>query len=178
MTDGVLCTSTAEKKSGYCKQHNPAYALVPDKELAEIQRKEAKREAEKKAKKEQRMEIQTENIREAILEINDVESLRRLELLVLQGLIDGTVDGRAGSSIVGLLKHQQELLRETEGTSKDNLSASERDALLRRAGEMSLNDMLETIGDFQHAFKRMTKQAKIDAQVVEATEVKVIDEHV
>lgn len=175
--NGALCTNRGDKNTGYCKDCNPAYALLADREAAELSRKEAKKAAELKLKRAQREEIQSERLTEAILEIQDLESLRRLELMILQGLVDGSIEGRAGSSIVALLKHQQDLLTKTALERREYLSPNERQHAMQRAEDMTVNEMLTLLGDFKHGMKVLAKQARADAAAIE-TEVRVIEQHI
>jgi hypothetical protein len=158
--NGELCTNKANK-SGYCKA---CESTVSGKSALELQtleeaKKTARAEALRRAKVEQRQEILLEDISDSILEIRDIEGVRRLELKVMQGLVDGTIDSKAGSPIVQLLKHQCELLGITM-EKEEKLDSSQREMALQIAIKMSPEQMLKLLGDFSHGMQNLVKEVK------------------
>ncbi len=157
LPDRTLCTKRANR-SGYCRSCDP--------ETKKEQIKAAKKQAEKDAKDEQRNEIFQQDLKHMILECRTHEDLRKLELKIMEGLIDGSIaDPRVGSPIVQILKHQEDLL-DRAAPDKDDLKPHEREKAIKIAISMSEDQMLALIGDFAHGLKNLVRQAKEEAQAV------------
>lgn len=161
-TDGSFCEKRA-KANGYCLDHDPAKKRDLEKEQKQQQREEAARESARKAKYDQRREIFEKDLNEMVLECNDLESLRRLELKIMKALIDGTIDDpRIGSPVVQLLKHQADLIEMVK--PDDGLkNAGQREIAIMIAMKMPAEQQLQLLGDFAQGMKLIEKQAKTEA---------------
>lgn len=139
----------------------------------EDRRKEAKTKADKEAKARQRQEILEQQINEAILEVRDLESLRRLELKIMEGLVSGVIDSKAGSPLSQMLKHQAALLPLTVGREDGSLQPHERDAAVQIAINMPPDQMLALLADFGNGMRGLIKQARTEppAITIQAREV-------
>ena len=157
---GAYCGNRA-RKSGFCASCDPHAN-------AEEKRKQAKLDAEKKIKKEQAAEIAEQQLDQMIQECQSIEDLRMLELQILRQIVKAEIDPRAGSAIVNILKHQENLIDrkdEDQGDLKDN----ERARTIQKAKEMSVEQMLGLIGDFAHGMKKLIKDAKAEEAIGAAT---------
>jgi len=154
LNDGSLCPQTATTKTGYCKACDP-------KLLAAERKKFAKRELAKREKEEQRAEIDKQQLENMITECHTVDELRLLNLKIMQSIVAGHIDPRAGSSIVQLLKHQESLI-DRKGEEAGDTKPHERDKAVQMAKEMSSEDMLGLIGDIAHGVKNLIKKAKTE----------------
>jgi hypothetical protein len=127
--------------------------------------------AEQAAGEDQRLEL----IKASIQTIDDLESLRQAELLVINGLIDETICEKRASAIAQLLKHQAELIsKRKEGG--DVLDPTKRDALIKISVEMSGDDCWELLSDKTSALKRLMARAEALQQPTVTIPYKVVEE--
>jgi len=167
--NGQMCPNKSNS-SGFCREHDPSTAITVRKEMEALSRKAAKKEAERIEKMEQREEIAAQVLSDAIAECQSIEGLRKLELKIVQGLVDNTIDPRAGSAITQILKHQERLIdRHHEG--EEDLNADQREHALRKAKAMTAIDMLALLGDFAHGVAKLTKAAKTEVIDITPSEV-------
>jgi hypothetical protein len=172
--DGWPCSQEAAPVRSYCTRCDPDVSalsfgnrapLIKQQELArrieaEERDKKAKQRSEQEAKIEQRKEIVAQEIQDAILEVRDLESLRRLELKIMEGLVSGAIDSKAGSPLSQMLKHQAELLRITVLKDENALHPHEREAAVQIAITMSPEKMLNLLADFSGGMASLRKQAR------------------
>lgn len=157
LADGTICTRPA-RNSGYCKECDP-------KSTVEEQRKIARENLERAKKQEQKKELFDQELTDMVAECHSVEDVRKVQLKVIEGLIRGTVDARAGASIAAMLKHQEHLLDRKDEDNKD-LKPNERDRAIALAKEMTPETMLGFIGDMAHGIKNLIKKAKEQEAVI------------
>ena len=170
---GELCPARANRQ-GYCKEHDPTDAKKRARDEQDKRRERAEKEAEREDRLQQRRDIFAQQLKEAVLEINDLESLRRVELKVLHALITGEIeDPRVGSPVVQLLKHQETLLEKT--AKKDQaLTQNQREVIVQLALQMPPEKQLELLGDLAGGVKKLATQVKTDAYI-DAESVKEIE---
>lgn len=163
LPDKTLCDNQAIRNGkGYCAVCDP-----------NERKKRARLQAEEEARKEQARAIQSQELDAMIEECSTIDDLRKLELKILSQVARGLIDPRAGSSIVQICKHQEQLIDRKENEGKD-LNDGDRERAIALAKEMSPEKMLGFIGDIAHGLKFLMKEAKSAplALTVEAEEVK------
>lgn len=172
-----LCGKIANR-TGKCNSCSMNAPLLPAPVEPKKPTKEMIRQRQEQARKEiakmQANEIRQGMILDAALETLDLEGLRRLELRILADLMDpeGQIDVKASNAIVNLLRHQEELIKQTEKL-KPKIDANEREAMIRLASQQSVEENLRLLNDFHgEAVKNLHARARED--VIEA-EFKVIE---
>lgn len=160
---GKFCSKKA-KRTGYCDDCDPNRDREYELELKKQRREEAARLAARQAKIEQKNEILSQQLKDAILEIKDIEGLRLLELKVLELMLnpENNLDPRFSSAIVQLLKHQSELLTVTKQQG-GQLDAGQREIAIQIALKMSPEQQITLLGDFNEGMKQIEKQAQVEA---------------
>lgn len=157
---GAFCTKRPGS-NGFCKSCDPNASRDYEREEQQLRREEAAAARAKVLKKEQSAEIMAQEIKDKILEITDLEGLRRLELKVLEMFVsvDCSIDARFGSAIVQLLKHQADMLQAVK-PDEGLKGAGQREIAIQIALKMTPEQQLMLLGDFAQGMKLIEKQAK------------------
>ena len=166
--DGGLCSRKANKDTGYCTHHEPQAVKIAETKQREKNRMEAEAarfREEAQQHKEERVETyiasggRLRDIKQKIMDIKDLESLRQASLAVITGIIDEVIDSKAASSLAQLLKHQAELLEKTK-PKEELLDNSGRDRLIEIAIKMPTSEAWRLMQDFTGGMAKLAKQAK------------------
>lgn len=130
--------------NGFCGIHDPAQRMnrQQSKEL-EILKEELEAQKEYASELENQIEDLSseglERIKKIVLDIKDLETLRIAEKVVLNGLIDGTIDPKAGGACSQLLKHQEVLIKDLKPGDND-WSIKDRMQMNIYVENLSIND--------------------------------------
>lgn len=115
---------------------------------------------------------QLAELKQQILDISDLEELRQVELLVVNAVLDGSIDKIAANAIAGLLKHQAELITKLK-PPETGLEEQKRQAILNLSVNMPLGEAWNLMQNFTRGMAALAKKTE-EPKAIEA-EVKVLD---
>lgn len=142
-------------RNGFCRKCDPAEQT----RQKHLKIKEAKKAAEAAAKREQAEELDNIELEDMVKQCQSVEDIRKLELKILGKIATGTIDPRAGSSIVQLLKHQVDLL-DRKKLDDPTITEEEKDKIRSKARKMTAEEMLMLLGEFAQGYKNLVKAVR------------------
>lgn len=171
MKDGGTQCKNKPHGSGYCGIHSPNLQAEKniEKTMAKVEEREAKCaklevQLANQIQAAQLLNQSTVEIKKVIGEIKDLPSLRRAELAVINGLIEGTIDAKAGGAISQMLKHQGEILKELK-PDKEPFSTTEVNQINLHINNINL------VGAWELCFDTGTKLENLRAQLRDTTTI-------
>lgn len=120
----------------------------------------------------------SQELLDSIPKVETLQDLRKLELLLLDGIVTGAVDSRAGSSIAALCKHQAELILKLLPKG-EKIDGEGREALIEISLRMSDREAHTLMQDFTGQFGKLltTNQNKvIDVPTIEVKDDRRTDD--
>lgn len=151
------------QENGYCIKHDPDAVKAKDylKQKEELLL-ERERELELRGQMIEKS-LDTHEIIETIGRVQDLESLKTAELAIIQGLVAGDIDPKAGGPVASLLKHHADLLKaeRPDGTLKEE----ERKQLMQLSLSLSINDAWLMLQDLAGGMKQLIEKAKQEAAI-------------
>lgn len=174
--DGTICDRSAARDTGFCASHKSQASRAVKAKLTTAQKlaqSVAEEERLKRMQERKDYELAVADVKDKIIAIKDLDSLREAEQSVMLGLIDGSIDPKAAGGITQLLKHQAELLTKTKPT--ETIGVQGRQNLIKLSTEMTPDQAWQLMQNFGLNFARLKTdtQRAIDVEAVEVPQIEM-----